>query len=287
MSYTPQEIQHVLSIYKTGTLENIELALQLAQDSNVELCLPQFEELFAFLMQFQTFPPKEYSTVEKIHAILNLEELSIFVKEEKEAVISANLFLLKRLKKLSIGAAVKVWIPHTLTFFEQLEELELYLLNQNQLPKHIFDITSLKKLDLSLNLLEELPREIWQLRKLETLKLIYCLNLHTLPNELFSLPNLKKVYLIYTAIEEYSPLLAFSPVEEYFLELNKHSNFIMADIQFGKKLLKNIGKENNTLFSNRFMEWLKGPRKSIPSNVPNAIQDQGIAAIKKYLKEHY
>lgn len=284
MSYSPEEVQHLLSIFKTGSLENIELALQLAQDTSIELCLPQFEELFAFLIKVQTFPTKTYSTAEKIYHILNAEEISILIEKEEDAVISANLFLFKNLKKLSIGAAVKVWIPHTITFFEQLEELELYLLNQNQLPKHIFDITSLKKLDLSLNLLEELPREIWQLRNLEFLNMCYCCNLHTLPNELFSLPKLKQVHLLHTAVQNYHPLLAYSAIEEYYVEVNEYSLYILGNYQLAKKLLKHSGKKQNTLFSQRFWDWHLSPNSSIKSNVPLSIQKQGIEAIKGYLK---
>lgn len=284
-----QELKKLFNIFKTGTLENIGLAIELAKGTGADLRLNQFEDLASYLDDLNVLSLKECSIVEKIHTILNLEELSLKIKDERKSVISANLYLLRNLKKLSINAEIPVWIPHTLSYFEHLEELDIQLQDQDQFPKVVCEITSLQKLDLSCNLFHEIPRTIWQLRKLKELNLCFCINLNALPNELFSLPVLEKVLLFQTGIDEISPLIAYSPIKVYCIIMDETMKKVLADPAVGRKLLQGLHKEQKTLFNKAYSKALKQGNltsKKI-NNVPPAIESKGIEAIKEYFKYHY
>ncbi|BDS11211.1 hypothetical protein [Aureispira anguillae] len=284
--YTPEELKNILLLFKSGSQENIELALQLAKNSNADLPSLHFEELFDYLVAIKVFPPqRDISLAEKIYQILGTESLSITIDDPQYAVIPASIFFFKNLKKLSIGAKVKVWIPHTISYFEELEELEIYLLNQKNIPLSIFEISSLVKLDLSLNLFKELPRDIWKLRNLVELNLMNCIHLEAIPNELFGLPKLEKVYLVQTRIDQISPSIAYSKIKEYTIEFDTAGKKLLADPKIGKKLLKNISKE--TKWGCDFMEAMKLRTFSQwkINNIPDEIKKQGLESIKQFFRE--
>jgi len=281
-----KEIQNLFNIFKTGTLENIELAIEIAKGSEIDLYLNQFEDLFLFLIDRKVVPISKYSIAEKVYKILNLETLNIKIEAESKVVIPANLYFLKNLKSLSIISEVKLWLPSTLSYFENLEKIELQLQHQENFPEIIFDISSLKKLDLSCNLFNELPRNVWKLRQLTELNLCHCIKLNTIPNELFSLPKLEKVYLFQTLITEISPLISYSPIKVYSIGFDDHIKKLLANPLIGMKLLKGIKKENNSLFSKTYTTNLKAGtfKKNNIKNVPNDILDKGLEAIKEYFK---
>lgn len=283
--YTFNERNALFEIFKSGTLPNIQLALQLAEQSEVDLCLPHFEALFDYLSKVEAIKqPLDLPLAEKIHCILATTALKIIIKEEAFAVIPASIALLKNLKQLTIGAHIEVHLPQTITFLEQLEDLELYLLDQEQLPNFIFELASLIRLDLSLNLFSELPREIWQLRHLEELHLLHCFNLSVLPNELFGLPQLKRVYLLQTPIHDISPSIVYSSIEEYVWDIRSpKGKKVMTNPKIGTKILLNINTGNK--WSRAFNDAMQSHSWApVITNVPEAVLQQGTAAIKTYFR---
>lgn len=282
--YTPHQIKALFAIFKSGSIENIELAIQLSNDSKADFCLPHFEELFDYLVAIKAIhSTSDNSIAEKIHTILNQESLQLKIENTDFAIIPASIYLFKNLKKLAIIAEVEVHVPNTISYFENLEELEICLLSQDKIPSSIFELKSLKKLDLSLNLFEELPREIWKLRELVELNLSNCLHLYTIPNELFGLPKLKTVLLIHTLVDEISPSIAYSPIEKYLIEFDSEGKKLMTS-QVGMKMLKNMNK--NTKWGLAFEDLMQSKKLYAQkiSNVPDKIKSQGLNAIKDYFK---
>ena len=69
--HTQEEINALFEIFKSGTLENIELAMQLAQNSTVDLSLNHFEALFEYLSKVGAFKIEaDLSLAQKIHQIM-------------------------------------------------------------------------------------------------------------------------------------------------------------------------------------------------------------------------
>lgn len=284
--YSKKEINALFEIFKSGTIENIELALQLSKESDLDLSLVHFETLFDYLLNIGAFnaSPK-ISLAYKIHQILTTTSLSITIKDTAFAILPASIYLLKNLKQLTIAAHVEIYVPQTISYFNHLEELEIYLLDQEKIPLSIFEISSLIKLDLSLNLFTELPREIWQLRNLEELNLLNCIYLHTIPNELFGLPKLKNVYLLQTLVNEISPSIAYSPIQNYVLEISSdEGKKLMATPKLGTKMLRHMNHE--TKWGRAFHDAMQSRKffNQKIENIPHPIKQQGLNAIKEYFK---
>lgn len=282
--YSTDQIKALFEIFKSGSIENVELAIQLSKNSKIDLCLPHFEALFDYLVSVKAINlTSDHSITQKVHTILTAESIQLKIEHTDFAIIPASIYLFRNLKKLAIIAEVEVYIPNTISYFEHLEELEICLLDQDKIPSDIFEISSLKKLDLSLNLFEELPRQIWKLRELTELNLANCIYLHTIPNELFGLPKLKTVLLIHTLVDEISPSIAYSPIEKYLIEFDSEGKKLMTT-QVGMKMLKNMNKK--TKWGLAFADTMKskGFYARKVTNVPDKIKSQGLTAIKDYFK---
>ncbi len=218
-----EETENLISLFKSGSLENIELAIIIAESNNdqSDLHLDEFEKLWNYLDLLKNTSRLNIPIAQKVYEILSLEKLEIQIKEEHDPIIPSEICLISRLKELSIYSDIPLYLPTTLSFLRNLTKLELTVIGMDKIPSFVFELEQLKILDLCANSFQEIQRDIWKLRNLETLILNFCIKIRFLPNEIFGLPKLKEVYFYNTDINEIPKSIANSSIEVFTNDLKK------------------------------------------------------------------
>lgn len=201
-----QEFQNILHLMESQEEENINLALQLAQNYEKEFIsyfgydYGQYGELMTFLLKHNAWSVYEpLGEVDDLYlvelGITNLPEriTDLFRLKCLEltnnylTALPTHMSSLKHLELLNISHNLFTELPLSLC---NLSRLDVLFANENQieyLPEELGNINSLRILYLDGNLLQTVPSSLCNLNKLEVLDLRYN-RLKTLPKEL------KKLY---------------------------------------------------------------------------------------------
>ena len=88
--------------------------------------------------------------------------------------------------------------------------------------------------------------------------------------------------MIQTQIDEISPSIAYSPIEQYALLIqSKEGSAMMSQPRIYRKMLRYL--KSDTQWGNLANDWGLG-RLGVIQNVPEALQKAGTAAIKVYFR---
>ena len=157
------------SLLKSGTPDNIELAIMVAQGQEFDID-DLVEELFDLQIWMDNLDgiPRT-SKVEALRFLLSKTIINLYSKGLSE-------------------------LSESIGNLQHLQELYLYNNNLSSLPESIGNLQNLQELYLEDNNLSSLPESIGNLQNLEWLRL-YNNNLSSLPESIVNLQNLKGLYL--------------------------------------------------------------------------------------------
>jgi hypothetical protein len=169
-----QTIKKVETLLKSGTEDNINLAMLLSDSQQLDYNFHKFGELGFFLAEYTRFNPH-----------LPIEQM---IKE----LMSYGWY---ELEDRGINE-----LPETFGLFMNLRTLHLESNQLTDLPNSFSKLTELKKLHLGMNPFKKLPQVICQLPKLELLDLFHT-QLNSLPIKITELKKLKQLNLRGNSIE--------------------------------------------------------------------------------------
>lgn len=170
--------EKLYQLIKTGNLENIELALAVADSNKIDLHLEPFENMYSWLVQNNNLSSGNYNISQKLVKIFTIKKLRLYHLD----------FNLEQ---------IHIFLQH----LSQLEELDIRDNSMTIVPSQICEFKNLNYLILSQNLFKELPSCFSKMKNLET---IYLNNnsLESIPKELFELSHLKFLSLSYNQLKE-------------------------------------------------------------------------------------
>lgn len=161
-------LEKIITLLKTGHINNIELAYQLRLGAQISLW-PLERGIKDLLYSAQTQPVIDFDD-------LHLGQLCHILPE----VIA-----------LSVHNPSLTQLPEQLSFMPNLRILELVDIPIQQLPNNLKDLKHLKSLSIRNTLIKELSSNLLALENLNSLILADNQNLSSLPDFLVALPNLK------------------------------------------------------------------------------------------------
>jgi Leucine-rich repeat (LRR) protein len=156
-------------LLKSGTPDNIELAIMVAQgqEFDIDALLNELFDLQFWMDNLDDIP--QTSKVEALRFLLSKTSINLYRKG-----LSA--------------------LPESIGNLQNLEWLRLYNNNLSSLPESFGNLQHLQGLDLSYNNLSSLPESFGNLQHLQGL-VLYNNNLSSLPESIGNLQNLQRLYL--------------------------------------------------------------------------------------------
>jgi internalin A len=180
------------SLLKSGTPDNIELAIMVAQgqEFDIDALLNELFDLQFWMDNLDDIP--QTSKVEALRFLLSKTSINLSYKRLSE--LSESIGNLQHLQVLDLNENNLSSLPESIGNLQNLKELYLFNNNLSSLPESIGNLQNLEVLSLDNNKLSSLPESI---SNLQNLKVLYLGNnkLNSLPESIVNLQNLKVLYL--------------------------------------------------------------------------------------------
>jgi leucine-rich repeat protein SHOC2 len=152
------QTQKILNLVKSGELDNIELALQLAKAVGEQECLKPYFELYDWLLTKNRTWNFDNTSAQKLQRIVTLDMFDMYDEDLKE--IPDNISLFQNVFTIDFTSNKIKVVPPSLFELPKLKSLWIDGNQIETLPKEISKASNLKMLYMGSNPIEELPIEL-------------------------------------------------------------------------------------------------------------------------------